>query len=286
MAQTMISIVTPSFRQPDWLGLAIASVADQESVEHEHIIQDGGTSGIEELLRSSFEPLMERGQLQLLVEKDAGMYDAINRGLAKAQGEICSYLNCDEQYLPGTFKVVVEFFAAYPDIDVLFGDVILVDADGHPLSYRRIILPNSHHIHLSHLNTSSCATFFRKSVVERGFLFDTAWKAAGDAVWVDRLLRAKVGMAVLPRALSVFTFTGDNLGASEVSRTESARLKDKSSGKSGPRATAAVVLQHRLRKLFAGAYWPRRVKIEVYTLSSPNERKQFSRSVGFGWPGA
>ncbi len=123
-------------------------------------------------------------------------------------------------------------------------------------------------------------------MVERGFLFDTGWKAAGDAVWVDNLLRAKVKMAVLPQPLSVFTFTGDNLGASAVSRAESGRLKQERAGKSGSRSTTAVVLQHRLRKFFAGAYWSRRVEIEIYTLSSPNERQRFSRRVGFGWPRA
>ncbi len=142
----MISIVTPSFQQLDWLRLAIASVSDQEGVAREHLIQDGGTEGIEEGLRASFAPLIDTRQLQIFAEKDAGMYDAINRGLAKAGGDICAYLNCDEQYLPGAFRKVAEFFQAHPDVDVLFGDVILVDARGCPISYRRSILPHSHHI--------------------------------------------------------------------------------------------------------------------------------------------
>jgi glycosyltransferase involved in cell wall biosynthesis len=284
--QPTISVITPSFNQLDWLPLAIASVADQEQVKCEHIVQDGGTRGIEESLRSQFNELTEKQRLTIFVEKDAGMYDAINRGLAKSKGDICACLNCDEQYLPGALKSVAEFFDAHPQVDVLFGDVILVDARGCPISYRRSILPNSRHIHLAHLNTSSCATFFRKSVVERGFLFDTGWKAAGDAIWVDSLLRAKLQMAVLPRALSVFTFTGDNLGASAISRAESRRLRQKSAEESGPRSTAAVVLQHRLRKLLAGAYWSRRVRIEIYTLGSPDQRQRFSRRVGFGWPRA
>ena len=96
----MISIITPSFNQIEWLRLAVASVADQEGVEYEHIIQDGGTDGIKEIVQSEFGNLGKR--LQVFVEKDAGMYDAVNRGLRRASGEICAYLNCDEQYLPGT----------------------------------------------------------------------------------------------------------------------------------------------------------------------------------------
>jgi glycosyltransferase involved in cell wall biosynthesis len=90
----MISIVTPSFQQLDWLQLAIASVADQTGTEHEHIVQDAGTPGVEKLFHGI--------GAKLFVEKDKGLYDAVNRGLTKARGEICAYLNCDEQYLPGT----------------------------------------------------------------------------------------------------------------------------------------------------------------------------------------
>jgi glycosyltransferase involved in cell wall biosynthesis len=274
----MISVITPSFRQLDWLKLCAASIADQTGVEVEHIVQDAG-SGAELEQWAATQP-----RLKLWSEPDKGMYDAINRGLAKACGDICAYLNCDEQYLPGTLRTVVEFFDSHPDVDVLFGDVVLVDANGQPLSYRRSILPNSRHLHLAHLNTSSCATFFRRSVVDRGLLFDTSWKAAGDAVWIDSLLQAGLKMAVLPRALSVFTFTGENLGASDVSRSESLRWREEAAGGNGAIAKAMVVCLHRLRKLLAGAYWPRRVAVDIFTLALPDRRQCFERRVGFGWP--
>src|SRR4051794_32239348 len=117
----MLSIITPSFRQLDWLRLAVASVADQSGVEAEHIIQDAGTEGIETLRAS-----INTENIRLFVEKDAGMYEAVNRGLKKARGNICAYLNCDEQYLPGSLAKVANFFSTHPAVDVLFGDIILV----------------------------------------------------------------------------------------------------------------------------------------------------------------
>src|SRR2546423_4436288 len=70
-----VSIVTPSFRQLEWLKLAAASVADQAGVNHEHIIQDAGSCPeIEQWARTI-------PGLTLYVEKDEGMYDAINRVL-------------------------------------------------------------------------------------------------------------------------------------------------------------------------------------------------------------
>src|SRR5258708_40267565 len=90
-----ISIITPSFRSSAWLKLCIASVADQR-VSLEHIVQDAGSDD------GTLDWLPQDRRVQLFAEKDQGMYDAINRGLRRANGDILGYLNCDEQYLPGT----------------------------------------------------------------------------------------------------------------------------------------------------------------------------------------
>lgn len=278
----MISIVTPSFQQMIWLRLCVASVADQDGVAVEHIVQDGGTGGI------SVDGLRPCGpndnyQLRLLVEKDEGMYDAINRGLERATGEVCAYLNCDEQYLPGTLAKVARFFGVHPEIDLLFGDFIVVDDKGEPLSYRRVVPPTANHIRFAHLNTASCAMFFRRRLIERGFLFDPQWKTIGDAAWVKGLLEAGVRMQVLPEPLAVFTFTGKNLGASEVSRAEVARLS--AGARFSPVRRTAAVLTHRFHKLVAGAYRAHQVDYAIYTLASPHARERRSaEKLGFGWP--
>ena len=281
----MISIVTPSFRQLEWLRLAIASVADQEGVEVEHIVQDAGTEGIKEMFEaatSSFDH--QRGTAKLFVEKDAGMYDAINRGLHKASGEICAYLNCDEQYLPGTLRDVANEFARNPKIDILFGDVVLLDRDGKALSYRRVIEPKKRHLLSSHLNTSSCATFFRRKLLERGLYFDTRWKTIGDLAWIYRLLDAGVSVETVPELLAVFTFTGQNLGATSLTGRELEAWRKELPAMSRFQRFTAIAL-HRLRKAVAGAYRPRRVKIDIYTLASPNARRRIvAENVGARWP--
>jgi len=100
----------------------------------EHIIQDAGSPGIEEFarevgadfyrdgalifasdgLKKSFprlSPIDPRPyRLSIYSEKDAGMYDAINRGLSKSKNAICGWLNSDEQYLRGSLKRVAEIF--------------------------------------------------------------------------------------------------------------------------------------------------------------------------------
>ena len=166
MPNPNFSIVTPTFNQLDWLSLCIASVRDQalpstldsglSTPAIEHIIQDAGTPGIEELARELGAEFYRDGQLifhakecgvgvppailqattdkaanyslKFFSEKDAGMYDAINRGLARSSGEICAWLNSDEQYLPYALCKAADLFKQRPELDVLLGDAILLNS--------------------------------------------------------------------------------------------------------------------------------------------------------------
>lgn len=273
----LISTITPSFRQLEWLKLCAASIADQEGVQHEHIIQDAGTGPELEEWALTFPAL------SLYVEKDAGMYDAINRGLRKARGSVCSYLNCDEQLLPGALARVASFFDTYPDIDVLFGDAILIDDRGNPISYRRTVLPTLSHVRYVHLNTPTCATFFRRTLLDRGFLFDPKWKVIGDQVWMEHLLLSSIRMATLREPLAVFTFTGQNLGSTKASEEEATLRRGHVSSRTRWRKAVAII-SHRFRKLLAGAYRPRHVDFEIYTLQSPSLRQRQTARIGFSWP--
>jgi glycosyltransferase involved in cell wall biosynthesis len=273
-----ISVITPSFNQIVWLKLCAASVADQAGAEVEHIIQDAGT-GIDLEVWAVSKP-----NLRLFVESDDGMYDAINRGLRRSTGEICAYLNCDEQYLPGALTKVATFFKSNPVVDVLFGDVILVDQEGQPISYRRTILPRLRHVQLAHLNTLSCAMFFRRKLLDRGFYFDPVWKDVGDGVWMEELLRNKVQMATLPEALAVFTFTGENRSTLPLASKEGASRRATVNPGAWFQRNMAVVA-HRLRKGLVGAYRPRRVEVDIFTLKSPDQRqRRIGKQVGFRWP--
>ena len=268
------SIVTPSYCQIKWLRLCVASVADQHEVAVEHIIQDAGSTD------GSAEWISNDARVKGFVEKDEGMYDAINRGLRRASGDILAYLNCDEQYLPRSLARVQHYFTTHQDVEVLFTDALLLASSGEPISYRRVIKPNSRHIRLCHLNTLSCATFFRRSVIEKGHLFDQQWKAIGDAVWVEQLLKSKIVMGCLHEPCSAFAFTGSNLGQSERSRKEAESWQAPSSF---PYKVATVIM-HRLRKALAGAYRHRKISTEIFTMKSPEKRERFTDvRLGFDW---
>jgi glycosyltransferase involved in cell wall biosynthesis len=185
------SIVTPSFNQLEWLELCIASVADQDGIEQvEHIVCDGGSLGIEEFRKRMLAlfPQTSNYRLEFIVGPDAGMYDAINKGLRQSKGDMCSYLNCDEQLLPEALAQVCYFIQRHPEVEVVFGDSILVDRGGLALCYWRPYVPTRNHLAGATLNTLSCSTFFRRSIVDQGHFFEPQWKAIGDLQWIRSLL--------------------------------------------------------------------------------------------------
>jgi glycosyltransferase involved in cell wall biosynthesis len=279
------SVVTPSFNQLDWLELCIASVADQREVQFiEHIVCDGGSEGVEEFRLRMLERFPETSsyRLEFIIGPDAGMYDAINKGLRRATGDICSYLNCDEQFLPGSLASVGEYFVKHADIDVVFGDTIVVGREGEPLCYWRPYVPSLTHLAGATLNTLSCSSFCRRSVVEAGHYFEPQWKAVGDLQWIRGMLEKGRPMACLPKPLAAFTFLGDNLGASRKAREEFAASR--LSGDGSVRWLRRAV--HGFRKLLSGAYVRRKVTYDLFALSDPARRRRFTcESLGWTWPG-
>jgi glycosyltransferase involved in cell wall biosynthesis len=260
-----ISIVTPSFRNSNWLKLCIASVADQ-GVGAEHIVQDAGSDD------GTLGWLPQDERVKTFVEKDRGMYDGVNRGLRRAQGGVLAYLNCDEQYLPGTLKSVQGFFERNPEIEVVFGDIVVVDDKGDYLFHRKVQVPMKHHTWVSHLPTLTCATFFRRKLVaEEGILFNPDLRDVGDGEWMLRLLKRGTRMAVMRHFTSVFTMTGANMSARPNAQRERLALFN-SAPLWARKMKPLLVLHHRLRRLAGGIYSQKPFSYDLYTLASPERR--------------
>ena len=260
------SIITPSFRNSEWLKLCVASVADQ-SVPLEHLVQDScSEDGTQDWLPRD-------PRVRAFIEKDLGMYDAVNRGLRRATGDLLAYLNCDEQYLPGALATVADYFARNPGIEVAFADTVVVTPTGDYLCHRRASVPGKYHTLTSgDLSIFTCATFFRRSLIERrGLFFNPKVKAVGDVEWALSLLEHNVPMGVLPRLTSVFTETGGNLGLHPDSQRERAAIWVRAPV--WARSARALFLAHyRLRRLCAGHYHSKPFSFSLYTKKSPAVR--------------
>lgn len=259
------SIVTPSFRSSAFLKLCIASVADQ-GVELEHIVQDSCSDD------GTLDWLTTDRRVKAFVEKDAGMYDAVNRGLRRSSGEILAYLNCDEQYLPGALSAVSRYFDRHPAVDVLFSDCVVVDGAGHFICYRKVPLPSKHHVMVSHLPTFTSSMFFRRKIIDEfGFFFDPKWRDLGDAEWVLRLIKARISMGILRQFTSTFADTGNNMNLSANAQRERKTMFDSASWWAR-RFRFALVLGHRLGRALGGQYVQPPFDFALYTDENPEQR--------------
>jgi glycosyltransferase involved in cell wall biosynthesis len=200
------SIVTPCFNSRKVLPQCVGSVRGQTEVSCEHIIQDG--------LSKDGTAEWASGQKDLLFqsEKDKGMYDAINKGWGRAQGEIFSYLNADEQYLPGALARVAQTFREHPDADIVHADTIIVAPDGRPLAARREIPLRAAYVRNKFLYTLSCSLFYHRRLFEKGLLtVDPDYRNAGDTEMVLRLLDAGAKPVQIRAYTSLFGVDGNNI---------------------------------------------------------------------------
>ena len=273
--------MTPSFRQLDYLECCISSVADQEGVSIEHIVQDAGTDGFAEFAEKMRKRWPDRPNYRrvMLSEPDTGMYDAINKGLQKGTGRICAYLNCDEQYLAGALAKVMNEFKKQAGTEILCGGFLVVDEKGDLVTAQRPVKMFWQHVATSHLPNFTCATFFKREMMERDQAwFDSKLKYCGDLQWAIERLKAGASFCCIPTFVSTFLEHSRNFGLSQQGLAEASRIRE-----SAPNWVQKLGILwkvvHRTRKLIEGAYFPCKVGASMYLKENINAR----REVGGGW---
>jgi glycosyltransferase involved in cell wall biosynthesis len=90
----LLSIITPTYNRANYIMDAVESVLSQDYPNVEHIIIDGQSKD------GTLELLGRYPHLKVISEPDSGMYDALNKGLMKAQGDVIGWVNSDDLFLP------------------------------------------------------------------------------------------------------------------------------------------------------------------------------------------
>jgi glycosyltransferase involved in cell wall biosynthesis len=123
----LISIITPSFNQDRFIEETIRSVLAQDHPEIEYIVADGGsTDGTLDIIKK-----YENQLAWWVSETDHGQTDAINKGFARAKGDVLAWLNSDDTYEPGAVAAAAKFLEKHPDVGMVYGDCSYIDGSGN-----------------------------------------------------------------------------------------------------------------------------------------------------------
>jgi len=225
-----ISIVTPSFKQAEFIERTIKSVLDQSYPNLEYHVQDGGSEdGTAEILERYADRLAGWES-----RPDSGQSEAINLGFARTSGEIMAWLNSDDIMLPGALAYVAAHFNQHPGIDVVYGHRILIDENDQQIG--RWVMPAHDDDVLSWADYIPQETlFWRRSIWDKvGGQVDESFRFAMDWDLLVRFRAAGAEFHRLPRFLGAFRIHAHqktSAAISEIGFAEMGRIRERELGR-------------------------------------------------------
>ncbi|NEO98666.1 MAG: glycosyltransferase [Symploca sp. SIO2E9] len=196
-----ISIITPVYNAVNTLEKTILSVVNQEiTSELEYIIVDGGsTDGSLEIINRYLDKIG-----LFISEKDLGVYDAMNKGVTRATGDIIGIINSDDWYNDGAIKIVESFFREHQEASIIYSPINNY-FDGN---YLNTFIPGNldNLVFKFTINHPSC--FVKKSVYERVGLFDLCYSIAADYDFILRSYTSGVKFNYIETPLVSYSLNG------------------------------------------------------------------------------
>jgi glycosyltransferase involved in cell wall biosynthesis len=196
-----LTIITPTLNQAGFIERTIRSVLDQEYENLEYLIVDGGSKdGTLEVIERYADRIA-----WWVSEPDEGQTDALNKGLARATGDVVAYINSDDYYLPGAFETAIRTLEEQPDAWWAAGAARFVDAVGRTTDVWHARRPGRHR-HLWMLLPWSApqpSSFWRKRAFDELGPFRRDMHYVFDTEFALRLAYAGHPPAIVPAELSV-----------------------------------------------------------------------------------
>ena len=221
MKVPVFSVVTPSLNQGEFIERTILSVIGQAGDFFiDYIVMDGGSNDRSVEIIEKYEHMIAKGQwqadcrgvvFQWKSEKDEGQSDALNKGFQIARGDIVSWINSDDTYIPGAFQAVARLFEKTPDADFVFGDGDVIDENDNvqwewlsrPYNYR---LLKSYHFMINDSTNyiMQQSVFWRRQVFEKIGALDPSFHFGMDYEYWIRAGSHGLKMVHIPVKLGRF----------------------------------------------------------------------------------
>lgn len=199
----LVSLIIPSFNQGAFLEATLCSALEQDYPRLELLVIDGGSS-------DESPSILQRYSDRLaywVSEPDRGQAHAINKGLQAARGSLLGWLNSDDLLLPGTVARAVQVFQERPEVDVVYGRLERIDADGRLIPTPRLpkdVLEFSIEHVLGECIVNQPGSFWRRAVMEKAGLLDERLHYALDYEYWIRLALLGARFARLPQPVARF----------------------------------------------------------------------------------
>ena len=250
----LVSIVTPSFNQDRYLEETIQSVLSQDYPQIEYIIVDGCST--DETLR-----IIKKYEHKLAwwtSETDQGQTDAINKGFARARGDILAWINSDDTYEPGAIAAAVNYLQDHPEIGMVYGDCNYIDESGNVIGKFHAAQTDYRLLRQGYTHIPQQTMFFRAELWKQVGPLDPSFYFAMDYdLWTRIAARAQI--KYLPQTWANFRLhtAGKTTLADDRCWPEMVRVHYRDGGS----FFSVIVAKYYLRKLIAPVWNRRRHKI-------------------------
>ena len=271
----LVSIITPSFNQARYIEATIQSVISQDYPNIEYFIVDGGSidDTVEIIKKYALETdsllsdVQQRAVgLQKKVnwwvsEKDQGQTDAINKGFARANGEILAWLNSDDTYEPDAISSAVKYLMDHPEVGMVYGDCNFINEDGNVIGKFGSAQTNYDLLRQGYVHIPQQTMFFRAEFWKQVGPLDPSFYFAMDYdLWTR--LAARTELKYVPQTWANFRLhtSGKTIAADDRCWPEMIRVHYRDGGS----FFSMIVAKYYIRKLIAPLWnWRRRKMLNV-----------------------
>lgn len=221
----LITIVTVTYNAEGTLERTLKSVEMQTHGNVEHIIMDGASKDGTLAIAQAYKERNDDRDIRIVSEPDKGLYDAMNKAIAIANGEYICFLNAgDKLHNPQTLEYIVHIAQHNPDAGVIYGDTDIVDDNGIKLRERRLSPPKRLNWRSFKNGMLVChqAFYAKRSIVPA---YDLSYRFSADFDWCVRIMKKAATMS-MPLVNSHLTLA-DYLSEGMTTANHKASLKER-----------------------------------------------------------